>query len=137
MLGEYMNKQANENNQQVTVGFAQYDALRTSCEVRVDALTEDFLSRMEDLRKEMQSDKEKAIKRWQKALICVSITLTVFLAGIFGSIFYVLTTYEFTTETYSYEQYNDGLNNLNTGEQGDVLYEPMVEDNESNSNENE
>lgn len=32
--------------------------------------------------------------------------------------------YESQFETYYYEQDGDGINNINSGEQGDVLYEP-------------
>lgn len=38
--------------------------------------------------------------------------------------------YESQFETYTYSQDGEGLNNINTGEQGDVLYGPEAESQE-------
>lgn len=38
--------------------------------------------------------------------------------------------YESQFETYTYTQDGDGLNNINSGEQGDVLYGPKTENQE-------
>lgn len=38
--------------------------------------------------------------------------------------------YESQFETYTYTQDGDGLNNINSGEQGDVLYGPETENQE-------
>lgn len=74
--------------------------------------------------KEARHEREKK-RLW---IVCIILIGALLLSNIAWLI------YESQFETYYYEQDGEGLNNINNGEQGDVINEPTVESQEEEEN---
>lgn len=66
-----------------------------------------------------ESEMARSDRREKRLWIVIIILIS---ALFFSNIGWLI--YESQFETYYYEQDGDGINNVNSGEQGDVLYEP-------------
>jgi hypothetical protein len=70
---------------------------------------------------------ERHIKR-----LIIALIITVFLMFISNALWlWAWCQYDYTSEEVSYTQDSEGLNTINTGTQGDVVYEPETEDKET------
>lgn len=68
---------------------------------------------------EMARAERRDVRQW----IIIIVLIVVLLASNIGWLIY-----ESQFETYTYTQDGEGLNNINSGKQGDVLYGPKTED---------
>lgn len=76
---------------------------------------------MKELRTEQEQERNSMRKHYRKIIISLVVVLGIFIAGLFGSVFYIFSNYEFA----SYVQDGSGMNNyLKDSTQGDVTYEP-------------
>lgn len=66
-----------------------------------------------------ESEMARAERREKRLWIVIIILISALFLSNIGWLIY-----ESQFETYYYEQDGDGINNVNSGEQGDVLYEP-------------
>lgn len=97
-----------------SVPFAMYDGLRL-----------DYGEKEKQLREEIYREKNKEIKGWKSACIGMITAWILLIVGI-G---YFFINYEFAT----YTQDGTGLNNVNSGKQGDLTYESTSSDVETES----
>lgn len=70
---------------------------------------------------EMARAERRDVRQW----VVIIVLIAALLASNIGWLIYES---QFETYTYDYTQDGEGLNNINTGEQGDVLYGPEAED---------
>ena len=70
---------------------------------------------------EMARAERRDVRQW----VVIIVLIVALLASNIGWL-----VYESQFDTYTYTQDGDGLNNINTGEQGDVLYGPETENQE-------
>ena len=71
-----------------------------------------------------ESEMARAERRDKRQWIVIIALIVALLASNIGWLAYES---QFETYTYEYSQDGEGLNNINTGEQGDVLYGPEAE----------
>lgn len=71
-----------------------------------------------------EGEMARAERRDKRQWIVIIVLIFALLASNIGWIWYES---QFDTYTYEYTQDGQGLNNINTGEQGDVLYGPETE----------
>lgn len=69
-----------------------------------------------------ESEMARAERRDKRQWVIIIALIVTLLASNVGWLIY-----ESQFETYTYSQDGEGLNNINTGEQGDVLYGPEAE----------
>lgn len=72
-----------------------------------------------------EGEMARAERRDKRQWIIVIVLIVALLASNVGWLWY-----ESQFETYTYTQDGEGLNNINSGEQGDVLYGPETENQE-------
>lgn len=71
-----------------------------------------------------EGEMARAERRDKRQLVVIIFLIVSLLASNIGWLVYES---QFETYTYDYTQDGEGLNNINTGEQGDVLYGPEAE----------
>lgn len=71
-----------------------------------------------------ESEMSRAERREKRQWIIIIVLIASFLASNIGWLIYQS---QYDTYSYEYSQDGEGLNNINTGEQGDVLYGPEAE----------
>ncbi|AWY06850.1 MAG: immunity protein 58 [Caudoviricetes sp.] len=71
-----------------------------------------------------ESEMARAERRDKRQWVIIIALIAALLASNIGWLVYES---QFETYTYEYSQDGEGLNNINTGEQGDVLYGPETE----------
>ncbi len=110
-----------------TVPFAMYESMITHKDNKIQELHNELYERLKDERQDFEVDlsniqdrHEKSVKRWQRACVAISMVLLAFIVGLFGTAVYLLDNFDIVMGGYS--QDGDGLNNFNSGEQGDLNY---------------
>lgn len=71
-----------------------------------------------------ESEMSRAERREKRQWLIIIVLIASFLASNIGWLIYQS---QYDTYSYEYSQDGEGLNNINTGEQGDVLYGPEAE----------
>lgn len=69
---------------------------------------------------EMARAERRDVRQWVVIIVLIAALLA-------SNIGWMVYESQFETYTYDYTQDGEGLNNINTGEQGDVLYGPETE----------